>query len=157
MGKARLMIRNATVEDIRVCVELAEKYHKEHWFGEHTGFDPDYTFENFRGYIVNAGVNILVKEDDTGIIGFSTAFLQPLMWDKALRATINFSYIEPAHRKSGIFNAFIQSHIDWAKKHKCVDINIGDGAEHNGKFGILAKQMNFNNIGTDAYMVLNND
>lgn len=145
-----------TVEDIRVCVELAEKYHKEHWFGEHTDFDPDYTFENFRGYIINKGVNMLVAQEEN-IVGFSTAFLQPLMWTKQLRTTINFSYIEPAHRKTGIFNGFVQSHIDWAKKFNCVDINIGDGAEHNGKFGILAKQMNFNNIGTDAYMVLNND
>lgn len=152
------MIRAATVEDIRVCVELGEKYHQEHWFGKHTNFDADYTFSNFRGYIVNAGVNILVKQhEEQGIVGFSTAFLQPLMWDKALRATINFTYIEPEHRKTGIFNAFVQSHIDWAKGHKCVDINIGDGAEHNGKFGILAKQMNFNNVGTDAYMVLNYD
>jgi|DEB0MinimDraft_10_1074344.scaffolds.fasta_scaffold93848_2 hypothetical protein len=152
------MIQKMTVNDIRVCVELAEKYHKEHWFGKHTKYDADYIFANFRQFIVNPMVNMLVAYDDNkNIVGFSVCFMQPLLWSKQLRATINFSYLEPDHRKSGKFNAMVQSHIEWAKQNNCVDINIGDGAEHNGKFGILARQMNFDNVGTDAYMVLNYD
>lgn len=151
-------IRRANITDFRTLVELAERYHKEHWFGQHTDFDPEFTFANFRAYSIGIQANVLVAEcDEHGLVGFSVGFLVPLNWSKQLRCTIGYNYIDPDHRKNGLLERFVSSHTDWAMDHKCVDINIGDGAQYGTKFSMVSTGLGFNHTGIDGYKVLNNE
>lgn len=152
------MIRRAQERDFRELVKLSEEYHKEHWFGEHTGFDPEYTFENFRACTVGIQANVLVAEcNEHGLVGYSVAFLVPLQWSPQLRCTIAYSYLRPDHRKTGLFEEMVQAHTDWASQHKCVDINLGDGAQYGAKFATVANGLGFDHTGVDSYKVLYNE
>lgn len=148
------MIRRAKPDDLRFMTELCEDYHKEHWFSEHTDFDPDYTFENFKAYLVSPQVNLLVAEVPEGLVGFSCAFIVPMHWCKALRCTVGYTFIEEEYRSKGIFNEFVANHEMFAKQLGCLDINVGDGAQYNGKFSAVVKPLGYDHLGTDAYKVL---
>ncbi len=149
------MIRQAKGDDLRALVEMTQDYYEEHWFSEHTDFDPDYTFDNLKAYCVSPQANLLVAEEPEGLVGYSLAFVIPLHWCKKLRCTVAYNFIEQDYRSKGIFNDYIQAHEDWAKALGCVDINVGDGAQYNGKFGSVIKPLGFDKLGTDAYKVLN--
>ena len=153
MGKA-VMIRTATEADLRKLTELAQVYHSEHWFGEHTEFDADYCFENFRGFHIGMVANIIVAEYNNEVIGFCIAVLVPLNWSPKVRCTIGYSYIDPEYRKTGVFGEMVEAQTDWATDKGAVDINLGDGAQYNGKFTSVCKGLGFTKTGTDSYKVL---
>ena len=103
------MIRPAQEQDLRTLTELAEQYHKEHWFGKHSKFDAEHTFQNFRAYYIGMIANVLVAEcKEHGIIGFCVAFLVPLHWTPQIRCTIGYSYINKDHRKDGVFGELLE-------------------------------------------------
>ena len=149
------MIRTAQAVDFRKLVELSKEYHAEHWFGEHTEFDPEFTHENFKAYSVGLQANVLVAEVDKELVGFSVAFLIPLNWCKALRCTIGYNYIRPDQRQTGLFAEMVQAHIDWATQHECVDVNMGDGAQYGNSWTGVTQQLGFTRHGIDSYRVLN--
>ena len=150
------MIRTATEADLRTLVELAKEYHSEHWFGGHTEFDDEYCFENFRGFHIGMVANILVAECEkcNKIVGFCIAVLVPINWSPKVRCTIGYSYIDKLHRKNGIFGDLVQGQTDWAADKGAVDINLGDGAQYDGKFAGVCKGLGFTKTGTDSYKVL---
>ena len=149
------MIRPAQEQDLRTLTELAEQYHKEHWFGKHSKFDAEHTFQNFRAYYIGMIANVLVAEcKEHGIIGFCVAFLVPLHWTPQIRCTIGYSYINKDHRKDGVFGELVQAQTDWASDKGCVDLNVGDGAQYGGKFSTVCHGLGFNKTGTDSYKVL---
>jgi GNAT superfamily N-acetyltransferase len=131
-----ITVREARVEDFRTLTKLAEEYHKEHWFGEHSDFDYEFCHENFKAYCIGIQANVLYAHEDGEAVGFSVAFLVPLHWTKQLRCTVSYNYIKPKYRKQGVMDQFIEKHEAWARKHKCIDMNTGD------------------KIGTDSYKVL---
>tara|TARA_R110002124_G_scaffold127315_1_gene287212 strand:- start:193 stop:642 length:450 start_codon:yes stop_codon:yes gene_type:complete len=145
------MIRPAKTDDLRFLAEMSKDYYSEHWFSEHTEFDLESTFNNMRAYTITPQANLLVASVTEGLVGYSIGFIVPIVWSKQLRYSIAYNYIEPAFRKQGIFEEFIQAHEEFAKKHKCVDMNIGDGAQYKGKFGSVARSVGFDQMGTDAY------
>tara|TARA_R110000796_G_scaffold171671_2_gene288720 strand:+ start:846 stop:1304 length:459 start_codon:yes stop_codon:yes gene_type:complete len=150
------MIRPAQESDLRRLTELAEVYHSEHWFGEHTEFDAEYTFNNFRSFHIGMIANIIVAhcEKCNQVVGFCIAVLVPLNWSPKVRCTIGYSYLDPAHRKDGLFGEMVQAQTDWAADKGCVDINLGDGAQYGGKFTSVCKGLGFTKTGTDSYKVL---
>jgi len=152
------MIRLATVGDLRTLVELTKKYHEDHWFSGHTKYDPDWTFEQFKAHIVSPMANVILKDDaEQGILGFSVGMAYPLQWTPQYRCTVAFTYIDEAHRSNGVYGELLANHTLWAKKHGCVDINTGDGAQYKGKFGTVLQPLGFEHMGTDAYKVLQYD
>jgi len=151
------MIRTANEHDLRHLTRLSEIYHKEHWFGEHTQFDYNYCFDQIKAGIISPFINVLVAECEdccTNIVGYSGAFLCPLHYSPQVRCTVAYNYIDPAHRSNGMFNEMIQLQTDWALDNKSVDINIADGGQYKGKFGIALKGLGFDRTGTDSYKVL---
>ena len=151
------MIRTADENDLRHLTRLSEIYHKEHWTSAHTKFDYGYCFDQIKSFVVSPAVNVLVAECEdccTNIIGYSMAFLCPLHVGPIVRCTIAYNYIDPAHRKNGMFGLLVQSQIDWATDNGAVDINIGDGGQYKGKFGTVVKGLGFERTGTDGYKVL---
>lgn len=156
MGQT-IKVKPAKVEDIRELTELAKAYHEEHWFGEYTEFDAEHCYEMIKQFAIGPQANVIVAWEDTDIVGFSIAFLSPLHWSKQLRCTISFNYIMPEHRKKGILGHIVNNHEQFAKAYKCVDFNIGDGAQYKGKFSYLAHGLGFDKIGNDCYKVLSYD
>lgn len=150
-------IKEATIHDFRDMTALAEQYHKEHWFGEHTTFDAEHCHDNIKAYSVGIQANVLVAWEDKEMLGFSIAFLSPLHWAKQLRCTVSYNYIKPEHRSRGVMDLFVDKHTEWAVANKCVDMNIGDGAQYKGKFGLVAHSLGFTKIGNDSYKVLDHD
>ncbi len=149
------MIRLATAGDIRALVELTKVYYEDHWFGGHTNYDADWTFDQFKAHIVSPMANVILKDDaKLGILGFSVGMIYPLQWTPQLRCTVPFTYIDKDHRNNGVYKEFINNHTIWAKKHNCVDMNAGDGAQYKGKFGTVLLPLGFEHMGTDAYKVL---
>jgi len=152
------MIRHAHENDLRHLTRLSEIYYKEHWFGDHTQFDYDYCFDQIKAGILSPLVNVLVAECNdccnNTIIGYSGAFLCPLHYSPQVRCNIAYNYIDPVHRSNGLFGEMVQTQIDWAMDHDCVDINISDGGQYNGKFGTVVKGLGFERTGTEGYKVL---
>lgn len=150
------MIRNATEADLRTLVDLAKVYHSEHWFGSHTEFDADYCFENFRGFLIGMVANVLVEECErcNKIVGFCIAVLVPINWSPKVRCTIGYTYIDPKHRSNGILGKMVKAQTDWATDKGAVDINLGDGAQYDGKFASVCRGLGFTKTGTDSYKVL---
>tara|TARA_Y100000114_G_scaffold35748_1_gene31292 strand:- start:2957 stop:3430 length:474 start_codon:yes stop_codon:yes gene_type:complete len=156
MGQT-IKVQPAKVEDIRELTELAKAYHEEHWFGTHTEFDAEHCFNMIQQFSIGPQANVIVAFDNGDIVGFSIAFLSPLHWSKQLRCTISFNYIKPEHRSKGILEMIVNNHKEFAKAYKCVDINIGDGAQYKGKFSMVAHGLGFDKIGNDCYQVLSYD
>ena len=151
------MIRSATEHDLRHLTRLSEIYHKEHWTSAHTKFDYNYCFDQIKSFVISPMVNVLVAECEdccNNIVGYSMAFLCPLHQSPVVRCSVAYNYIDPAHRKNGMFGLMIQTQTDWATDMKAVDINIADGGQYNGKFGIVLKGLGFDKLGTDGYKVL---
>lgn len=150
-----ISIKQATIHDFRDLTNLSEEFWKEHWQGEkHSSFDWEYCHDNFKAYSVGIQANVLVAWEENEMLGYSVAFLTPLHWTKQLRCTISYNYIKPEHRKRGIMDRFIEVHESWAVANKCIDMNLGDGAQHKGKFSLVAHALGFDLIGNDCYKVL---
>ena len=156
MGQA-IKVQPAKIEDIRELTELAKRYHDEHWFGTHTEFDAEHCYNMIQQFSIGPQANVIVAFENGDIVGFSIAFLSPLHWSKQLRCTISFNYIKPEHRSKGILEMIVNNHKEFAKAYKCVDINIGDGAQYKGKFSMVAHGLGFDKIGNDCYKVLSYD
>lgn len=151
----QIKVKEATLYDFRELTDLSEEFWREHWQGEkHSKFDWEFCHENFKAYCVGVQANVLVAWEDKQMIGYSVAFLTPLHWTKELRCTISYNYIKPDFRKKGVMDQFIENHEHWARRNKCIDMNLGDGAQHKGKFSLVAHSLGFNQIGNDCYKVL---
>ena len=148
------MIRKATENDLRHLTRLSEIYYKEHWSSGYTTFDYEYCFEQIKNCVISPLANVIVAELNGTIIGFSVGFLSPLQVAPVTRCIVAYNYIDPAHRSSGLFSDMISVQTDWAMDHKCVDINISDGGQYNGKFGTVLKGLGFERTGTEGYKVL---
>lgn len=148
------MIRAATENDLRHLTRLSEIYWQEHWTSAHTTFDYEYCFDQLKSFVISPLVNVLVVDVNGTLVGYSVAFICPLHVAPIVRCTIAYNYIDPAHRSSGLFGEMIQTQTDWATDHDCVDINISDGGQYNGKFGTVVKGLGFERTGTDGYKVL---
>ena len=148
------MIRQATENDLRHLTRLSEIFHKEHWFGKHTGFDYEYCFDQFKSNIISPLTNVLVADVNNVVVGYCVAFICGMHYTPSVRCTIGYTYIDPNYRTDGLFGDLVQAQTDWAADHDCVDINISDGGQYRGKFGTVLKALGFERTGTDGYKVL---
>ena len=135
--------------------EMTKAYHAENWLGEIMTYSETAANAAIKEFIVAQHIDVLILADDDKAVGLCAAMLVPI-WgsDNQVRCTVVYSYIKPEYRGKGHFQKMIAKHETWAKGHKALCINLGDGAQYGPKFSGVSKRMGYTRIGTDCYKEL---
>ena len=91
-------IRQATAEDATVLDAMVRELAAHEGDLEHVHVDAD----AWRGLLARADVRVLLAEDETGVIGFTSTIRRVHLWTGGDLLALDDLYVRPGHRDKGV-------------------------------------------------------